>query len=99
MSNDSFQANLDNLSSTALTFKTAGDTIQNAANSLSSALMYDLSSWDGKGQQQINTLGDNIVKNLNALANALDEVSTRLQTGATSIETTDTNNSNLFRHN
>jgi uncharacterized protein YukE len=95
---DVFQANTGDLLSDVPTFRAAGDAISSATHSLNGALLTAASSWDGEGQKQLNTLGNTFVKNLQILANAMDEISTRLQNSSLLIDSTETNNSNQFQH-
>lgn len=85
-----FQVNPNDLSSTAPKFQDASKAIGDAASSLKTTVSNSISYFDGDTHKNLQTLGNNCVKNLQDLANAMAGIATRLQKGASS--TTDTDN-------
>jgi|SRR5579883_2808998 len=88
---ETIQANPKDLLLAAPKFSDASTAVSSAASSLKTTISTSINAFDGDTHKKLQTLGDNCVKNLQDLANALELISTRLKHSAVAIKTTDDN--------
>lgn len=98
-SGGTFQVNSDDLLSTYPHFYTAGDAIRSSARSLNNSITQTVSTFDGDTQKKLQSLGNACVTNLQGLADALDEIATRLHQSALAIQREEGHNTRLFELN
>ncbi len=73
-----FQIDPEQLFSTYPQFYAASEAISNAASSLSTAVASAAAAWDGDSQKKVQSLGNEYVKNLQALADAMNTIAGNL---------------------
>lgn len=98
-SSDSIQINPEALLSTSPQFYAASDAINAAADTLKGAIANAAAAWDGDAQKQLIELGNSFVKNLQDLAQAMEQIGISLYQSSRQASGVDGHQSRLFNIN